>query len=254
MSHLAIIALSILLTYGCNAWRGSHRQPESTDLQRDAASLLAYMTPDEVNLAALEDAELAQERYQVKKILEEADALARSRIGYRTDKRDAPLTRAYIGHPPENLSCTEFIWLIYSSAGLDLGNFHIETKEMAYDKGVYEPYLVKLRPSTAVRPGDTLIYEYPDEELIREEEEAGRYRSGHAVMVVSSDQKIVIGSHGDESTPLGAPTGVGYRRLLTDWSQWTAGRTLKAIYRLREDYNMSIKDFPEFARPMGQYP
>lgn len=56
-------------------------------------------------------------------------------------------------------------------------------------------------------------------------------------MVVSVNQKIVIGSHGDESTPLGAPTGVGYRRLLTDWNQWTAGRTLKAIYRLSESYS-----------------
>ena len=234
-SRFALTVLGILVIYGCGADRGIHPQSATTDIQRDAAHVVAYMTPDEVNLTGLEYAELVEEKYQIKKILEQADALARLGIGYRTDKRDDPLTRADIGNPSDDLSCTEFIWLVYSSAGLDLGNFHIETKEMAYDKGVYAPYLVKLRPSNDIEPGDTLIYEYPDEELIKEEEKTGSYRSGHAVMVVSVNQKIIIGSHGDESTPIGAPTGVGYRRLLTDWNQWTAGRTLKAIYRLRED-------------------
>jgi hypothetical protein len=221
------------LISGCASSQGLRLSSEALEAQREAASVVAYMTPGEVNLADLVDTEIIQDN-ETHKILEQADTLARSRIGYRMDKRDNPLTRAFIGSPPNSLSCTEFIWLVYSAAGLDLGNFHIETKELAYDRGVYSPYLVKLKPSEKICAGDTLVYEYPDPELIREEEQTGHYRAGHAVIVVSVNQKIVIGSHGDESTPTGAPTGVGYRRLLTDWGHWTAGRTLKAIYRLKK--------------------
>jgi len=192
------------------------------------------MTPDEVHLSDLKETELKGENPYVIRFLENADKLARSVIGYRKDKRSAPLTRANLFDLHDELSCTEFIWVVYSLSGLDLGNFHIETKEMAYDKGVYAPYLAKLKPNVEIKPGDTLVYEYPDEELIREEEETGRYRSGHAVMVVSTKQKIVVGSHGSESTPANAPVGIGCRRLLGGWTSWTAGRTLKAVYRLKE--------------------
>jgi len=206
--------------------------PETSDIQCEAESIVTYLAPDEVDLPSLLRAELSNEKPQIMGFLKQADALARSNIGYQTDKRNDPLTRANIHPIPQNLSCTEFVWLVYTLSGLNLGNFHIETKEMAYDRGVYAPYLVKLKPSNAVQPGDTLVYEYSDQELIREEEQKGQYRSGHAVMVVSTKRKIVIGSHGDESTPRGAPTGVGYRMLKHEWDKWTACRRLKAIYRL----------------------
>jgi len=206
----------------------------TSDVQREAESFVAYLSPDEVNLQSLLNNDFGNEEPQIIEFLKQADALARSGIGYRTDNRSDPLTRANIHPPPQNLSCTEFIWLVYSLSGLNLGNFHIETKEMAYDRGVYAPHLVKLEPSSEILPGDTLVYEYGDKELIREEEEKGRYRSGHAVMVVSAKKKIVVGSHGNESTPRGAPTGVGYRMLLHEWDQWTAGRRLRAIYRLSQ--------------------
>ena len=199
---------------------------------QDAASLiLSGLNPDEVNLEKLKMGELAHQPERIIDLLEIADRLSREKIGYRTDSRKHPLTRQEINDPPEALSCTEFVWLVYSRSGVDLGNFHIETKEMAYDKGVYAPWLVKLKPLEAIQPGDILVYEYPDETLIRQEEETGRYHSGHAVLVVSVQQKIVIGSHGFESTPRGAATGVGYRRMLGSWENWTAGRTLQAIYR-----------------------
>jgi hypothetical protein len=230
---LGVPLIIMELIISCASSPGLNLSSEALEAQGEAASVVEYMTPGEVNLTDLVDTELIQDN-ETHKILEQADTLARSRIGYRTDKRDNPLTRAFIGSPPNSLSCTEFIWLVYSSAGLDLGNFHIETKELAYDRGAYSPYLTKLRPSEKICAGDTLVYEYPDQELIREEEQTGHYRAGHAVIVVSVNQKIVIGSHGDESTPPGAPTGVGYRRLLNDWGHWTAGRTLKAIYRLKK--------------------
>lgn len=206
-------------------------EPPANAPPRDADALLAYVSPDEVDLAKLEKTELSRRNKQLLAVLERADALARTEIGYRTDKRSDPLTRADLTSPPPDLSCTEFVWLAYSQSGIDLGNFHIETKEMAYDQGVYAPELVKLPPSAAIRPADILVYEYPEEELIQEEEHDGRYRAGHAVIVVSAKRKIVVGSHGAESTPDGATTGVGYRQLLDGWAQWTAGRSLRAIYR-----------------------
>ena len=200
-------------------------------LQDAASRILSALTPDEVNLEKLKMGELAHQPERIIDLLEIADRLSREKIGYRTDSHRYPLTREEINNLPDALSCTEFVWLVYSRSGVDLGNFHIETKEMAYDKGVYAPWLVKLKPLEAIQPGDILVYEYADETLIRQEEETGRYHSGHAVLVASVQQKIVIGSHGFESTPRGASTGVGYRLMLGSWQNWTAGRTLQAIYR-----------------------
>lgn len=234
LPRLLITLFSIILIVGFSYDRYIKMSYAFLAIQHDVDVLVQYMTPDEVHLSDLKETELKGENPYVIRFLENADKLARSVIGYRKDKRSTPLTRANLFDLPDKLSCTEFIWAVYSLSGLDLGNFHIETKEMAYDKGVYAPYISKLKPDVEIRPGDTLVYEYPDEELISEEEETGRYRSGHAVMVVSTSQKIVVGSHGTESTPEGAPGGVGYRRLLGGWTSWTEGRTLKAIYRLKQ--------------------
>jgi hypothetical protein len=231
---LLIALFPVILIAGIPHDRCIHSSHAFSGIQGDTDSLLQYMKPDAVDLSSLKETEFKGENPSVIRFLENADRLARSAIGYRKDKRSASLTRADLVDLPDDLSCTEFIWVVYSLSGLNLGNFHIETKELAYDKGVYAPYLSKLKPNVGIRPGDTLVYEYPDEELIKEEEETGRYRSGHAVMVVSTSQKIVVGSHGSESTPAGAPFGVGYRRLLGDWTIWTAGRNLKSIYRLKQ--------------------
>jgi hypothetical protein len=250
------LVMSILIAMeGCAISHRAQSLSGPSDIQRDAESIIAYLTPDEVNLSGLERSELAQEKSVIFKILEQADAFARLGIGYRTDKRRTPLTRADFHAPPADLSCTEFVWLVYSLAGLNLGNFHIETKEMAYDKGVYAPILVKLKPTTEIRPGDILVYEYPDAELMQEIEYEGRYHAGHAVIVVSAERKIVVGSHGAESTPSGAPLGVGYRRLLHEWNAWTAGRTLKAVYRLSQDQEIgSDETSPRFfTRPLSAH-
>jgi hypothetical protein len=86
-------------------------------------------------------------------------------------------------------------------------------------------------------------------------ERKGRYHAGHAVIVVSAERKIVVGSHGAESTPRGAPLGVGYRQLLHDWNAWTAGRTLKAVYRLRQGLEMDSKEGSpwSFTRPSSAH-
>ena len=51
------------------------------------------------------------------------------------------------------------------------------------------------------------------------------------LLVVSAERRIVVGSHGEASTPVGEPEGVGYRRLRGDFSRWTEGHTLRALYR-----------------------
>ncbi|MGB5694969.1 MAG: hypothetical protein WBM46_04900 [Polyangiales bacterium] len=95
---------------------------------------MTYLAPDQVDLTHLEKTELSRARKQVRVVLEHADVLARAGIGYRKDSRADPLTRADLQSPPPDLSCTELVWLAYSQSGIDLGDFHVETKEMAYDK------------------------------------------------------------------------------------------------------------------------
>jgi hypothetical protein len=43
---------------------------------------------------------------------------------------------------------------------------------------------------------------------------------------------LVVGSHGKESTPESAPTGVGYRVMEDGFGEWTLGRKLRAVYRI----------------------
>ena len=227
-----MLCFTLFGVMSCNSSVHNSGSTEQECALQDAASLiLSGLNPDEVNLEKLKMGELTHQPERIIDLLEIGDRLSREKIGYRTDSRTHPLTGQEINDPSEALSCTEFVWLVYSRSGVNLENFHIETKEMAYENGVYAPWLVKLKPLETIQPGDILVYEYPDETLIRQEEETGRYHSGHAVLVVSVQQKIVIGSHGFESTPRGALTGVGYRRILGSWQSWTAGRTLQAIYR-----------------------
>lgn len=234
IQRFMLVVGCLVAAESCESDHGTGAEDVTLEVQRQAASVVSAWSPEEVNLTGLARGELRSEDPRVLELLRNADALVRRGIGYRKDSRENPLTRTDLHALPDSLSCSEFVWVVYSLAGMDLGNHHIETKELAFDKGVYAPYLVKLQPHEEIHPGDMLVYEYPDEQLIEEEEESGRYRAGHVVIVVSALQRIVVGSHGDESTPPQSPTGAGYRRLLEGWNRWTAGRTLRAIYRLSE--------------------
>jgi cell wall-associated NlpC family hydrolase len=164
--------------------------------------------------------------------LELSDTLARRGIGYHHDQaRDVlRLENLEIGSLPPELSCSEFVWFVYSRCGLDLGDTHRNTRNLVYAKHNYPRGMQRVADRT-IRPGDLLVYDFDLAELERRSKLVEGEKAGHVVLVVSAEQQILIGSHGMASTPEGAPEGVGYRRLRGDFSRWTAGRTLRAIYR-----------------------
>jgi hypothetical protein len=90
-----------------------------------------------------------------------------------------------------------------------------------------------------LQPGDLLVYEFSEEELAamkaRHED-----RAGHVVMLVSPEDKVIVGSHGAFSTPEDAVSGVGYRGIVGSMLDWTEGRILRAVYRLRPELERDI--------------
>lgn len=197
---------------------------------------IEFVSPSEINLLQLKKTELKNLDHRIFQILKEADHLVRRHVGYRHDNPYRKLTRTdlyRIHHTQRQLSCSEFVWYVFSMSGLPMGNTHIETKYMAFHHHIYSKALYKVKDNT-IRPGDILVYDYPLLEIVMERKRIGRFLSGHVVIVVSADKKIVVGSHGrGESSPHHAPTGAGYRRLTNGWDNWTMDRTLKAVYRIQ---------------------
>ena len=193
---------------------------------------LEYLAPDRVPLAALRAGELAGASPEVVCALELSDSLARRGIGYHHDqsRHVLRLENLEVGSLPPELSCSEFAWFVYSRCGLDLGDTHRNSRQLAYARHNYTRGMQRVADSS-IRPGDVLVYEFDLADLERRSKRAVGEMAGHVVHVVSTEQKILIGSHGMASTPEGAPVGVGYRRLRGDFSRWTAGRALRAIYR-----------------------
>ena len=60
----------------------------------------------------------------------------------------------------------------------------------------------------------------------------------------SPHNKVVIESHGGESTAPGGSTGVGYRKLLGSWQRWTMDRTLQAVYRIGDASTAHLRETP----------
>lgn len=222
--------LALLLT-GCAS--SDPASSPSVPTTHPTSSILAYVSPEQVSLESLLRSELAKSDPTVICIFREADELVRRGVEYRHDSSAHVLTRADLSTFQHALSCSEFVWYVCSLCGLDMGDRHVETREMAYTDGVYENALVRVT-SASIEPGDILVYEFPETKLEHEQELAERVRSGHTVIVVSCRQRIVVSSHFHESTPPGAPTGAGYRKLLNGWGHWTEGRTLRAVYRIRQ--------------------
>ena len=189
-----------------------------------------YLTPDQVALAELRGGELAAAAPAVGCALELADSLARRGIGYHHDQARQRLRARDLKQPPPELSCSEFVWYVYTSCGVDLGPRHRNTRKLAYSKHNYPRGMDRV-DGARILPGDLLVYEFDPEELKRRARLVGGEKAGHVVLVVSAERRIVVGSHGEASTPVGAPEGVGYRSLRGDFSRWTEGRTLRAIYR-----------------------
>jgi len=165
-------------------------------------------------------------------LIDLADKLVREGIRYRLYKRDRTLSLRNLVRPKRRLSCSEFIWYLLSLAGWNMGNAPVSSKRMAFRPGVYAEALEKVS-DLSVHTGDILVYTHSRKVLKRQKETFGKSQVGHVVMVVSTRPKIVVGSHGLESTSEGGPIGVGYRRMLHDWDHWTKGRPLQAVYRIR---------------------
>ena len=214
------------------ALSGCSRERQAAQAMADAARTVAYVSPADIPVGPSHSGEGAKASPAVYKMLNTADELVRRGVQYRFDDKFHALSRSQLGAFQPELSCSEFVWYVYSRAGMDLGNQHLQTQELAYRNGVYANALEKVTDGT-IKPGDVLIYEHPLAELQREKRLTGKCHSGHAVIVLSADEKIVVGSHFYRSTPTGAPTGAGYRRLLNGWDHWTANRTLRAVYRIK---------------------
>lgn len=207
------------------------REMETAFILCAVKETIANLSPSEVSLGDLKASELQGVDPSVIRLLEQADDLVRREIGYRPYRFSRPLSRNALTPLKRRLSCSEFLWSLFSLADFDMGDHPVNSKKMAFKKNVYPQTLVKVADAD-ILPGDTLVYAHPREELKRQREALGKSEVGHVVIVVSADQKIVVGSHGRESTPNGGKTGAGYRKMLQGWERWTNGRTLQAVYRL----------------------
>lgn len=199
---------------------------------------IASLAPSEVSLSDIQKKEFEGANPFVIRLLEQADDLVRRGIGYRPYRASRPLSRKDLTPLKRRLSCSEFVWCLFSLAGFDMGEHPVKSKKMAFKENVYPQTLIKVTDGS-IFPGDILVYAHPREELKRQRNLFGKSEVGHVVIVVSADRKIVVGSHGRESTPHGGETGTGYRKLLQSWTHWTNGRTLQATYRLSPAFGKS---------------
>lgn len=201
----------------------------------DAARTVAYLSPSSIPVVKILQHEARKASPAVVRIIETADDLVRRGVRYRFDDKSHALSRRQIGIFQPELSCSEFAWYVISRSGLDLGNKHLQTRDLAFRDGMYSAAMQRVTDGS-IKPGDLLIYDHPLAELQREQKLTGKCPSGHAVIVVSAEEKIVVGSHFFKSTPSGAPTGAGYRKLLNGWNHWTDNRTLRAVYRVKDGW------------------
>jgi cell wall-associated NlpC family hydrolase len=189
-------------------------------------SRLRWVAPDDL---LLEDPELTRAPNPARDAIRIAHSLACERVAYR---RDGTLKRADLEQPPRALSCSELVYYAFARSGVELGDEHMRTRFLAYsDPHPYAASMIRVSDGS-ILPGDLLVYHWDREEVERWLIERGKTRPGHVVIAVSSEKRLVIGSHGKESTPEGGLTGVGYRILDEGFGSWTRGRTLRAVYRL----------------------
>jgi len=222
--------VAALLVCGCS--RGGKQAAET---MAQAARTVAYVDPNQLEVQQILIREAEKAAPTVAQVINTADELVRKGVRYRFDDKDHELDRQQTKVFQPELSCSEFAWYVFSRAGLDLGDQHLQTRDLAFREGAYAPAMERVIDGS-IKPGDLLVYSQPLDELKREQKLTGKWPSGHAVIVVSADEKIVVGSHFYKSTPTGAPTGAGYRKLLSGWVQWTDHRTLRAVYRIKNGW------------------
>src|SRR5574341_700749 len=97
------------------------------DPQETLESTLEYIHPEEFSLNDLLQTELKGADSRVICILKKADRLIRRHVGYRHDHYYQRFTREdlyKIHHQVRQLSCSEFVWYVYSICGLNMGYKH----------------------------------------------------------------------------------------------------------------------------------
>jgi hypothetical protein len=160
--------------------------------------------------------------------LRTAHALARTPAAYRAF---GIFGRSDLDREPFALSCSELVYYVYARCGVELGDEHQRTRLLAYRDPAPYPEGMRRVEADDLRVGDVLVYHRNREVVEREVEMYGRARPGHAVIVVSVEDGLVIGSHGRDSTPDPGLTGVGYRTMPLGFERWDRARSLRAVYR-----------------------
>lgn len=184
-----------------------------------------------VQFPSLVDTELRDADPAVLRVLELADHLARQGVRYRRLKSRRRLSAEKLSMTPKRLSCSEFVWALFSLAEHDMGPRPVSSRRLALEADPYPGALVRVTDGT-ILPGDVLAYADPATTMATPSSERAAAVVSHVVIVVSARQRIVVGSHGHESTEDGETPGVGFRRL-DDWRHWSHGRVLMATFRLR---------------------
>lgn len=226
----------VLLMMGCYGSDHNFLYGETAQWDPSEAEIVANVPSTQFSVVEMLKTEWKDLDPRIIRVLKIADRMTRRHVGYHGDKNfGKKLTQNdlyYIHHHVRQLSCSEFVWYAFAISNFPMGITHIETKDLAYGKHPYRKALYRVKDGS-IQPGDVLVYEFPMKELKKEQKSQGTFRAGHVMIVASANHRIVVGSHGDASTPPGAVPGVGYRKLLKGWDQWTEGRTLKAVYRAK---------------------
>ena len=200
----------------------------------DARAVIEEVACANISLEEMKATELKGAGSSLMRLFELTDELVRRGIRYRKYKSSRQLSPNDLTIFKPRLSCSEFVWYTFSLAGFRMGERPIKSKTMAFKNNIYPEALSKVTDGS-VRPGDLLVYANSKEESKKQNERFGKSLVGHVVIVLSVERKIVIGSHGRESTPEGGATGAGYRRLLQAWEHWTHERMLRATYRIKDE-------------------
>ena len=196
-----------------------------------AAAAVETLPASAVLLPSLVETELRDADPAVLRVLELADDLARQGVRYRRLKSTRRLSAEKLSKTPKRLSCSEFVWALFSLAEHDMGPRPVSSRRLAREADPYPDTLIRVTDGT-ILPGDVLAYADPVTAVAPPPPERAAAVVSHVVIVVSARQRIVVGSHGHESTDDGETPGVGFRRV-DDWRHWSHGRVLMATFRLR---------------------
>jgi hypothetical protein len=198
------------------------------------------VAPSAVSLETLGGTELKDASPEVVRLLALADDIVQQGVKYRRLKSARQLSPEKLGRPLRRLSCSEFVWSLFSLAGFDMGDHPVSSRRLAFAADPYPRVLAKVTDGSLI-PGDVLVYGHPADALAGQKVTPGTGEVNHVVVVVSAKQAIVVGSHGRESTAEGGALGAGYRHLVGGFGEWSHGRVLMGTFRLKRGLQASAR-------------